>query len=184
MTIDNLGRGDICWAKLEPVEGSEQGGSRPVLIISNNLMNEHSPLVIAVPMTRAEEKVKAGPFNIPFEIQSFVIIEEAIQSLEEKGHTFAKQNGIILCNHARSISKTRIIEKLGTLSNRLLIQQVETALVDSFALDACDVCDVPLRPYGLACRKCGKFHKTRCVRCNHVLKLSYSFCPICGKGVN
>lgn len=61
-------RGDIYWANLEPVAGSEQGGCRPVLIISNNLMNKKAPVVIAIPITRSGEKAKAGPFNLPYNV--------------------------------------------------------------------------------------------------------------------
>lgn len=54
-------RGEIYWANLEPVQGSEQGNSRPVLIVSNNLMNENAQIVIAVPLTRSGERTGPCP---------------------------------------------------------------------------------------------------------------------------
>lgn len=79
--VDQPIRGDLYWANLEPVKGSEQGGSRPVLIMSNNIMNRTAPIIVAIPMTRAEEKISAGPFNIPFKISTAEIIEENVKNL-------------------------------------------------------------------------------------------------------
>ncbi len=57
-------RGDIYYAELNPVVGSEQGGTRPVLIISNNMGNRHSPTVI-MPLSRARHRQRQNCRHIP-----------------------------------------------------------------------------------------------------------------------
>lgn len=176
-------RGEIYYADLEPVKGSEQGGSRPVLVVSNNLMNETATIVMAVPMTRSEEKVKAGPFNVPYQIEKVQIDDESINQLRSKGYYYAPVNGVILCNQARAVSKDRLIGKVGLLTDKIVIKQVEAALIHSFALMACDDCAIPLRPNGLRCIKCGKVYRTKCTKCRMIFDINYNYCPYCGEGV-
>lgn len=92
-------RGDIYFADLDPVIGSEQGGKRPVLIIQNDLGNRFSPTVIILPLTSSPHK----------------------RSLRTHVPLFPPQGGItkpsiILCEQVRTIEKSRLQRKMGTLS--------------------------------------------------------------------
>jgi mRNA interferase MazF len=71
-------RRNIYWADLKPATGSEQDGFRPVLVVSNNIMNERNPNVMIVPMSRAEEKVTAGIFNIQFAKTDYLVDTKSI----------------------------------------------------------------------------------------------------------
>lgn len=62
-----ISRGDIYYADLRPVIGSEQGGIRPVLILQNNVGNRHSPTVIAAPITSKQDGKTAAAYTCLFE---------------------------------------------------------------------------------------------------------------------
>jgi mRNA interferase MazF len=104
-------QGEIWNANLNPTEGSEQAGLRPVLIISGNLLNENVPLVICCPIT---SKIKNYHGNV-------ILIPDSINGLELKSE--------ILTFHIRSISKNRLKNKIGKVNNKQL-QQVKTCLND------------------------------------------------------
>jgi mRNA interferase MazF len=111
-------RGDIYRADLTPVVGSEQGGSRrPVLIISNNIGNKHSPTVIIAAITGLEH-TKA---NLP----THIIV---------KGFEPFEKDSIILLEQIRTIDKKRLQEYVGTFDRRLMLS-VDKALAISVALD-------------------------------------------------
>lgn len=180
-------RGDIYWAELKPVKGSEQGGFRPVLIVSNNLMNEKAPIVSIIPMTTEGQKVAAGPFNIVYKVKSLIIDQGSIDELKTSNilsSAFDLQDGVLLCNQARVASKQRLIKRIAYFSDRSIFANVKNALNDVFALSACKSCDYPIRPDGLVCVKCGTFARTKCIQCSHVFDISYNFCPNCGRGVS
>lgn len=111
-------RGDIYRADLTPVVGSEQGGSRrPVLIISNNIGNKHSPTVIIAAITGLEH-TKA---NLP----THIIV---------KGFEPFEKDSIILLEQIRTIDKKRLQEYVGTFDRHLMLS-VDKALAISVALD-------------------------------------------------
>lgn len=87
-------RGDIYYANLCPVIGSEQGGKRPVLIISNDTGNRYSPTVIVVAITSRQSK---NPLPTHFSL-------DGIEGLPE--------NSILLCEQLRTIDKSRLKERL------------------------------------------------------------------------
>jgi mRNA interferase MazF len=179
-------RGDIYWANLDPVEGSEQGKSRPVFIISNNLMNVSAPIVQIIPMTKSKKEAKSYPFNIEFQYCNLQIDDNIVEDLRKEGHFYVQEDGFFLCNQARAISKERLIAKLGTAKSReLYINEIENAIVHSFALDACQSCYTPLRHNSTHCPnpKCKKRAKKKCSACNIAYKLSYKYCPECGKEI-
>lgn len=178
-------RGEIYFADLEPVKGSEQNGQRPVLIVSNNIMNKNAPIVIAIPLSRTGEKVNSSPFATQFNYKKDVRLEnENIKKLNEMGHKFAPVSGFIFTHHARAITKDRLIgEKVGEVTNKLILQQVNNAIKDAFALEACDDCGIPLRDKGLMCGKCKKIHRNKCFVCYNVFPFTYNNCPNCGKEV-
>ncbi len=113
----NIKRGDIYYAKLNPVVGSEQGGKhRPVLIISNNKGNKHSTTVIVAAITGKEH---AKP-NLPTHI-----IVNGCKCLEK--------DSIILLEQIRTLDKQRLQEYIGTFDRRLMLS-VDNALAISIGI--------------------------------------------------
>ncbi len=92
-------RGDIYFADLDPVIGSEQGGKRPVLIIQNDLGNRFSPTVIILPLTSHLNK-KSQRTHVPI--------------MPPQGGV--TRPSLILCEQVRTVEKSRLMKKLGTLS--------------------------------------------------------------------
>ncbi len=109
-------RGDIYYADLSPVVGSEQGGIRPVLIVQNDMGNRHSPTVIAAAITSQTDKTK-----LPTHIE-----------VASSSCGLAK-NSIVLLEQIRTIDKKRLKEKMGHLDPSSM-QQVNGALSVSFGL--------------------------------------------------
>jgi mRNA interferase MazF len=110
-------RGEIYYADLSPVVGSEQGGVRPVLIVQNDMGNKHSPTVIAAAITSQRDKSKL-PTHIEVPAQECGL----------------SKNSIILLEQIRTIDKRRLKEKMGMLDERSM-NQVNNALSVSFGLD-------------------------------------------------
>ena len=111
-------RGDMFYADLSPVVGSEQGGVRPVLIIQNDMGNKYSPTVIAAAITSQKTKNKL-PTHI--EIHS-----------ESSG---LKSDSIVLTEQIRTIDKSRLKEKIGHINDEDIINKINSALGVSFGLD-------------------------------------------------
>jgi len=116
----NIRRGDIYYADLSPVIGSEQGGIRPVVIVQNDIGNKYSPTVIAAAITSQKEKSK-----LPTHI-----------SLQADCTGLAKDS-IVLLEQIRTIDKTRLKEKMGRLDNGSM-NQINQALSVSFGLNFAD----------------------------------------------
>lgn len=110
-------RGDIYYADLRPVVGSEQGGIRPVLIIQNDIGNKHSPTVICAAITSKMNKAKL-PTHIELDSRSCEIVKDSV----------------ILLEQLRTIDKRRLREKVCHLDGNL-IHQVNRALCISLDLD-------------------------------------------------
>ena len=106
-------RGDIYYADLRPVVGSEQGGVRPVLIIQNDAGNRHSPTVICAAITSKMNKAKL-PTHVELKAKECDIIKESVMLLEQ----------------VRTIDKTRLKEKVGHLDSAIL-KKVDHALMIS-----------------------------------------------------
>ena len=98
----NIKRGDIYYADLSPVVGSEQSGTRPILIIQNDIGNKFSPTIIGVPIT---SKAK---INLP----THIAIEGNKYGLEK--------DSIILAEQIRTLDKSRLKEKVGRLDKKVL----------------------------------------------------------------
>jgi mRNA interferase MazF len=113
----NIRRGDIYYADLSPVVGSEQGGVRPVLIVQNDVGNRFSPTVIAAAIT--SQRAKA---NLPTHIM-----------LNAQATGLAKDS-VVLLEQVRTIDKHRLKERMGRLDN-MSMSQVDQALSISFGLD-------------------------------------------------
>lgn len=112
----NIKRGDIFYADLSPVKGSEQGGIRPVLIIQNNIGNQFSPTVIAAAITSKKSKAL-----IPTHIE-----------VEARENGLLK-NSVILLEQIRTLDKKRLKEKMGKLDYKEM-NKVDKALSISFGL--------------------------------------------------
>ena len=111
-------RGDMFYADLSPVVGSEQGGIRPVLIIQNDLGNKYSPTVIAAAITSQTNKTK-----LPTHIEL---------GSEEYG---LKSDSIILTEQIRTIDKSRLKEKIGHIKDQTVMSKIDNALGVSFGLE-------------------------------------------------
>ncbi len=112
----DIKKGDIFYANLSPVIGSEQGGIRPVLIIQNNVGNRYSPTVIAAAITSSGTKT-----NIPTHI-----------SLTSDGSGLEKDS-VVLLEQVRTLDKKRLKEKRGAIDNNDM-NRVDNAISISFGL--------------------------------------------------
>ncbi len=120
---DSIRRGDIYYADLSPVVGSEQGGIRPVLIVQNDMGNKYSPTVIAAAITS-----RTGKTKLPTHIE--VSADAPISSDSNCG---LAKNSVILLEQIRTIDKRRLKERMGKLDDRTM-QQVDSAIGISFGL--------------------------------------------------
>ena len=109
-------RGDIFYADLSPVVGSEQGGLRPVLIIQNDIGNRYSPTVIAAAITSRMSKTK-----LPTHIDIYA------------GEVGLAKDSVILLEQIRTLDKRRLKEKMGHLDDATM-DHVNTAIAISFGL--------------------------------------------------
>ncbi|MBR6392836.1 MAG: type II toxin-antitoxin system PemK/MazF family toxin [Eubacterium sp.] len=112
----NVKRGDIFYADLSPVVGSEQGGVRPVLIVQNDVGNRFSPTVIAAAITSRQDKN-----NLPTHIE-----------VDARGCGLSKDS-VVLLEQVRTIDKQRLREKMGALDTSDM-GKVNEALSVSFGL--------------------------------------------------
>lgn len=109
-------RGDIYYADLSPVVGSEQGGMRPVLIIQNDVGNRYSPTVIAAAITS-----RMGKTRLPTHIDVYA---------DKVGLT---KDSVILLEQVRTLDKKRLGEKMGHLDDEMMTA-VNNAIAVSFGL--------------------------------------------------
>ncbi len=109
-------RGDIFYADLSPVVGSEQGGVRPVLIIQNDMGNRHSPTVIAAAITSQMNKAK-----LPTHIE---LIDQ---------HCGLTRDSVVLLEQIRTLDKRRLRERMGHLEGEMM-DQVDQAIAVSFGI--------------------------------------------------
>ena len=119
----NIKRGDIYYADLSPVVGSEQGGIRPVLIVQNDIGNRYSPTVIAAAITS-----RMGKTKLPTHI-------EVSADCGSQGESCGlAKNSVVLLEQIRTIDKKRLKERMGKLDDRTM-QQVDSAIGISFGLN-------------------------------------------------
>ncbi|MDR0916414.1 MAG: type II toxin-antitoxin system PemK/MazF family toxin [Oscillospiraceae bacterium] len=109
-------RGDIYYADLSPVVGSEQGGIRPVLIVQNDTGNKHSPTVIAAAITSQVSKARL-PTHIELGAMTYGLSKDSVVLLEQ----------------IRTIDKRRLKERMGQLDESLM-DRVDNAIAVSFGL--------------------------------------------------
>lgn len=114
----NIKRGDIFYADLSPVIGSEQGGLRPVLIIQNDVGNRYSPTVIAAAITS-----RMGKNRLPTHIDVHA---------DDVG---LAKDSVVLLEQIRTLDKRRLKERMGHLDDKTM-QTVNTAIAVSFGINA------------------------------------------------
>ena len=112
----NVRRGDIYYADLSPVVGSEQGGVRPVLIIQNDTGNRYSPTVIAAAITSQTNKAK-----LPTHI-----------ALSAPYHGLPRDS-VVLLEQVRTLDKRRLRERMGRVDGELM-ERIDAAIAVSFGL--------------------------------------------------
>ena len=110
-------RGDIYYADLSPVVGSEQGGIRPVLIIQNDTGNRYSPTVIAAAITSQTGKARL-PTHIDLPVDQSCGLS---------------RNSIILLEQVRTLDKKRLRERMGRVDSAVM-EKVDAAIAVSFGL--------------------------------------------------
>ena len=110
-------RGDIFYADLSPVIGSEQGGVRPVLIVQNDVGNRYSPTVICAAITSQINKAKL-PTHIEIDSQQYTLVKDSV----------------ILLEQIRTVDKKRLRDKICRLDDGVM-RKVDKALLISFGLE-------------------------------------------------
>ena len=114
--MNNIKRGDIFYADLSPVVGSEQGGLRPVLIIQNDVGNRYSPTVIAAAITS-----RMGKTRLPTHIDIYA------------ARAGLAKDSVILLEQVRTLDKRRLRERMGHLDESVM-ERVNTAIAVSFGI--------------------------------------------------
>lgn len=109
-------RGDIFYADLRPVVGSEQGGIRPVLIIQNDVGNRYSPTIICAAITSKINKAKL-PTHVEITSDQYDLVKDSV----------------ILLEQIRTIDKKRLKEKVCHLEDKIMCQ-VDNSITISFGL--------------------------------------------------
>ena len=111
-------RGDMFYADLSPVIGSEQGGIRPVLVIQNDTGNKYSPTIIVSAITSQMNKNKL-PTHIELDSEEFGL----------------KADSVILAEQIRTIDKSRLKDKIGHIGDYKIMNKINSALGVSFGLE-------------------------------------------------
>lgn len=104
-------RGDVYDARLSPAEGSEQAGTRPVIVVSRNAINRNSPVVVVVPLTDAANVKRSYPNNV----------------LIRAGEGGLSLDSVALAGQVRAIAVTRLLRQRGTVSDETL-ENIDRAL--------------------------------------------------------
>ena len=110
-------RGDLFYADLSPVVGSEQGGVRPVIVVQNDVGNKYSPTIIVAPVT-SQMNIAKLPTHVKL-----------------KGNKYGlPKNSVALMEQLRTIDKKRLREKIGTFSTDIM-NKIDEAMTISLALE-------------------------------------------------
>jgi mRNA interferase MazF len=113
----NIKKGDLYFADLSPVMGSEQGGVRPVLVVQNDVGNKYSPTIIVAAVTSRRNKA-----NLPTHVE-----------ISADGNGLSK-NSVVLLEQLRTIDKQRLKERIGTI-DKTRLPEVNEALSVSLGID-------------------------------------------------
>ena len=116
----NIKKGDVFLASLNPIIGSEQSGTRPVVIVQNNKGNKHSPTVLVAPITSKINNKK----NLPTHV--FI-----------KAFAGVKYDSTILIEQCRVIDKKRLKSYIGTVGKNI-IKEIDIALIEGYGIEVED----------------------------------------------
>ena len=105
-------RGELYYADLSPVIGSEQGGVRPVLVVQNDVGNRYSPTIIAAAVTSKINKAKL-PTHIELSASNYGLVKDSVVLLEQ----------------IRTIDKRRLKERIGLLSEQMMLRVDDALLI-------------------------------------------------------
>lgn len=108
-------RGDVFYAELEPIIGSEQGGVRPVLVVQNNVGNKYSPTIVVLPISSAKKS------EMPTHIRIC-------------GSKMLPKNSVILAEQIRTIDRNRLQKYIGSVDWEIM-KKVEIAMKISIGVD-------------------------------------------------
>lgn len=97
-------RGDVFDARLDPTEGSEQAGTRPVVVVSRDAINQYSPVIVIVPLTNAANVSKTYPNNV------FIAA----------GNGGLTVDSVALTGQVRAVAQSRLLRQRGTLSDDIM----------------------------------------------------------------
>ncbi|MCM1529704.1 MAG: type II toxin-antitoxin system PemK/MazF family toxin [Alistipes sp.] len=111
-------RGDIFYADLDPIIGSEQGGIRLVLVVQNNVGNKYSPTVVVLPISSAKKN------NMPTHIHI-------------RGSKLLPKNSIVLAEQIRTIDRNRLLRYVGSVGLEVM-EKVDRAVKISIGVDCND----------------------------------------------
>lgn len=151
-------RGEIWYANLDPVQGSEQGGHRPVVVLQNNIANKFSPVSIVAIMTRqGSYKDERRP--------DFVRIEE---------------NSYVMCNQVRTLDKSRFDKIINTIPPDIMTA-IDNAIHNSMGLRLCHKCTAPIEKDWTECKWCKEIVQWQCPDCSKLISVHFQFCPYCGQ---
>ena len=120
----NVKRGDIYYADLSPVVGSEQGGVRPVLIVQNDTGNRHSPTVIAAAITSPTGKAITSQTN-KAKLPTHIALSAPDYGLP--------RDSVVLLEQIRTLDKRRLRERMGRVDGELM-ERIDAAIAVSFGL--------------------------------------------------
>ena len=119
MNSDNIKRGDIYFADLDPVIGSELGGQRPVVVVQNDLANKYNPTIIIAPITSVLKKKK---------LSTHILIRK---------NKYLKNDSMILLEQIKTIDKCRLISFIGKLNN-IKVYLFSFSFFELFVIDLSD----------------------------------------------
>jgi mRNA interferase MazF len=94
-----VNRGDLYWVRLDPIEGSEQAGTRPAVVVSRDAINRYSPVVLICPLTNASHVTRLYPSDV-------------LVRAPEGG---LRVDSVVLTLQLRAVAKPRLLERLGQL---------------------------------------------------------------------
>lgn len=110
-------RGDVFLARLDPIEGSEQAGTRPVVVVTRDAINANSPVIVIIPLTDADNPKRIYPSHVWLSM----------------GSGGLRKDSIAKCEQIRAIAVSHLIALWGTLT-KMQVQQIEQTLRITLAL--------------------------------------------------
>lgn len=109
---------NIYWTRLNPIEGSEQAGTRPCLVISNDIVNKVLPVVTILPISSVKKDSKVYPTE--------VFLEMSISGLNK--------DSVVMAHQIRTVSKQRLCEQCGEIKNTEVMNKINQCLMEYFEL--------------------------------------------------